>query len=645
MRRPASIFAVIFLLIVSTSLCASAKEKWIRVESKNFTLLGNAGEGDIRAVARQLETFREVFSKVFPNFTVVSSIPTRVIVFKDDAYFSPFKLGSNTAGFFQSGEDVNYITISTQQRGEKDAFNIIFHEYSHLLTLNNKGEVPAWFSEGLAEYYSTFRTVGDQKAVFGYPIAHHVYLLRQRQMLPLRELFQVDSKSAYYNEKAKQSVFYAQSWALVHYLTLGRGGNRTMEVVKFVDQLIAKVPLEQAFKEAFGMTIAQMETHLHDYINRDRYPVVLETLENKLTLAQEMQATPVTEAESLAYLGDLLLHGQRGEGVQYLNRALALEPNLSLAHESLGILRIREGKVLESLAHFAKATDSANHLAHYYYAYALSREGMFDPTMVTNFAPGNVPKMREHLKRAIELRPDYLDTYGLLAFVNLVTKTQIPESIEMLRGILAKAPDRTDLMFMLAQLYQRQDEYQAAREILQKVVALKPEQLLLERSESLLKQIIVEEKEYLAATNAPPPNKDEVKLPVMPEADSENKPAPVPELDESYFLREALMKPAENERQVGGFLVRVDCDTQGIVLIVREESRLFRLRAPTLRSIERKSFSQDAGREITCGPRRPDNNVVVIYAPQGDAKAKTDGIAKSIQFVPRDFELIPKKKS
>jgi hypothetical protein len=53
------------------------------------------------------------------------------------------------------------------------------------------------------------------------------------------------------------------------------------------------------------------------------------------------------------------------------------------------------------------------------------------------------------------------------------------------------------------------------------------------------------------------------------------------------------------------------------------------------------SFSADAGSQITCGPRKPENNVIVGYIPSPVARAKVDGVAKSLEFVPQDFKLKP----
>ena len=47
-------------------------------------------------------------------------------------------------GFFQSGQDVNYITL-TLQVGEQ-AFPAIFHEFSHLLVRGVFADAPLWFN-------------------------------------------------------------------------------------------------------------------------------------------------------------------------------------------------------------------------------------------------------------------------------------------------------------------------------------------------------------------------------------------------------------------------------------------------------------------------------------------------------------------
>jgi hypothetical protein len=88
-------------------------------------------------------------------------------------------------------------------------------------------------------------------------------------------------------------------------------------------------------------------------------------------------------------------------------------------------------------------------------------------------------------------------------------------------------------------------------------------------------------------------------------------------------------------------LARIDCDQKGMTFVIKLVDRLIKLRASSFQAVEMTSFSADAGSQITCGPRKPENNVIVGYIPSPDARAKVDGVAKSLEFVPQDFKLKP----
>ena len=232
-RIAAVALALLFVALLGQPT-AQAKDNWTSVRSKNFFLVGNASEKEIRAVANRLEQFRKVFALLFPRANFTAPVPTTVIVFKSDSSYKPFKPNPNIAGYFQSGEDVNYITLTTERTSEENPFGVIFHEYVHLLVNNTIGHaVPLWFNEGLAEYYSTLTiTDEDRKAVLGNLISNHVLYLRENKLVPLRTLFAADYKSPYYNEGNKMNIFYAESWMLMHYLLQGEKQRRRPQLAR-----------------------------------------------------------------------------------------------------------------------------------------------------------------------------------------------------------------------------------------------------------------------------------------------------------------------------------------------------------------------------------------------------------------------------
>ena len=86
MKRTLPIFVLLLFAIP-----ARAADKWTAVQSKNFLLVGNAMENQIRDVAENLELFRTAYGKFFALREKGATVGTTVIVFKSDASFRPYK--------------------------------------------------------------------------------------------------------------------------------------------------------------------------------------------------------------------------------------------------------------------------------------------------------------------------------------------------------------------------------------------------------------------------------------------------------------------------------------------------------------------------------------------------------------------------
>ena len=421
-------------------------------------------------------------------------MPTTVIVFKSDSSYKPFKVNPNVAGYFQPGEDVNYITLTTEKASDDQPFRIIFHEYVHLLVANTMGAtVPLWFNEGLAEYYSTFDIKDDyRRVILGDLIANHVLYLRENKFLPLRTLFAVDYKSPYYNEGNKMNVFYAESWMLMHYLLQGDSQKHRPQLSKFVDLLRANAKIDDAFQQAFQSSIDSLEKDFKSYIQGAKYMATGITFEHKLDFDSEMQGAPLAEAEAHAYLGDLLLHTRKLEAAEeQIQQALTLNADLPMAEASYGMLRVRQGRVDDAREHLQKAVaaNSQNYLTHYYYAFALSSLSMNQYRVVSSYPPDVAATMRAELKKAIALKPDFPESYSLLGFVNVVRNEEIDETIDLLKRALKISPANHRMLFMLAQLYLRKERFAEARQLLEPIAHNSPNPDMQKQAESLLENV------------------------------------------------------------------------------------------------------------------------------------------------------------
>jgi tetratricopeptide (TPR) repeat protein len=643
-RRRLFAIAAGILLCLATFSTVRAKDNWISVRSKNFLLVGNTSEKDIRKVATRLEQFRDVFTRLFPGARFETPIPTTVIVFKSMSSYKPFNSGNN-AGYFQKGEDVNYVTLTTEL-GAQNPYSVIYHEYVHLLVDNTSGNVPAWFNEGLAEYYSSFDIEEDQKAHLGVLIPYHLETLRQEKLLPLRTLFAVDHYSPYYNESGKRGVFYAESWALAHYLILGNNGQRLPQLGKFLQLIGANTAIDEAFKQAFQMDVESLEKELRKYIEGHTFKMQIATFEHKLEFDSDMKAAPLTEAEAQGYLGDLLLHiNKLNDAEVRLQQALTLDPKVTMAQASLGILRARQGQFAEAKKNLQEAVkgDSNNYLAHYYYAYALSREGMDTNNFVRSYPPDTTSTMRAELKKAIDLSPAFPESYSLLAFVNMVSGDQLDESINLLKHALALSPGRQDLDLMLAQIYMRQEKFDLARRALDPLAGAKDRQLqsqakmLLDSIKRYEEQVARYKSETGNAGGEPRLRQRQETATTEAKEDSQR-----PEMSQADYLQQALRPVEVGEERIQGLFLKLECDSKGIgYFLVQAADRLYKIRAIALGKVELTAYTPVKG-EVSCGPRQTPENVVVTFRPTNDPKdqrAKIDGDAIAVELVPKDFQL------
>jgi len=642
MKRTAIVFCLVLLSATLLSFSfklgsfkldspVAAKETWTGVKSKHFFLIGNASEKDIRKVATNLEQFREVFSRLFPRANLNSPVPIKVIVFKDRKSYLPFMPAyqgkvNEVAGYFQPGPDVNYITL-TAELGQESPFSTIFHEFVHSLTNDNTHSAPAWFSEGLAEFYSTFDvTDGEKKVWLGKPISHHVYLLRENKFLPLQRLFAIDHGSPEYNEKDKKGVFYAQSWALVHFLLLGNNSQRQPQFTKYLDLLSKGVPVDESFKQAFQTDYATMEKELKNYIGRNTYPVQTFTFGEKLQFDAAIESAPITEAEWNYHLGDLVLHLNRTDCEQYLKKAIQLDPNLAVAHASLGMAQMRGQRFAEAKQSLerAAATGSQNHMVHYYYAFVLSREGMDGNNVVKGYAPEFAQKMREHLKKAITISPGFPESYNLLAFVNMVTGEDLDESSNLLRRAISLSPGRHEFVFMLAQIQMRQEKYDEARKMLEPVAQNAPEPQLRQHAQSLLDSInsITERLQQFKAETEAANTRRVVTSEGAKTGEKATEDRP----------RIILRRRFDGEK-ARGLLTEVQCSEKGMTIVIKDGARTLKFNTSAPERVQFITYTQDVKESITCGKINPAKSVVVTYRGSTDASSPFDGEPIAVEFV------------
>ncbi len=632
----------------------SAKDIWINVRSKNFFLIGNANEKEIRQVATKLEQFRETFRLLLPNMKLSSSVQTNVVVFKNASAYRPFKPkradgkpDDGIAGYFQSNQDLNYITLSTE--GEKaDNFETIFHEYVHFLLDNSfgKSEIPPWFNEGLAEYYSTFQIENDQKVFLGKIKNDHLYFLGQNKLIPLKQFFEVDNYSLHQNGNHSRSVFYAQAWALIHYLMQANNGGNRDELRKFLGLIFDKIEPEKAFKQAFQIDYATMEKTLSKYAGQSSFIMNVYTFKQKLIFDTEMTTVPLSESEANAYLGDLLYHTREYTDAEtYLNKALALDPNSALANTSLGLVKTKQRKFDEAniLLEKALASDPKNYFVYYNYAEILSREDRDEFGFVRHFPDEKVKKIRSALLKAVELKPDFAESYRLLGFISVVNEENLDEAIGYLKKGLVLEPGNEYFSILIAQIYLRQEKFAEAKTIAEKLLKNATEDDTRSNARSLLNSI--KQFEEIKALNEKNQREygERSSSRIIIQSDSD-KPLTEAELTalnqdaEVNSLNRMIGHAKDGETQIVGNLQKIACTNGQITYDVKTKTESFTLSSKDFSELKLVTYITDRT-EVGCGADLKSFVAVLTYVPDKEAKAKIKGILTSATFVPSYFRL------
>ncbi len=460
---------LIRLLTIPAPATPQTRDSWRSVRTNNLFVIGNADPERLRQVAVWLEFFHSAFGRLISRNVIDASVPTTVIVFRDDASFLPFKplyqgRPANLAGFFQPGEDVNYIAMSLDPH-LRDPFSVAFHEYVHLHLRDNIPNVPLWLNEGLAEFYGSLEFSGNE-AILGVPLGY-IRLLRSEELLPLKTLFSIDARSAHYNEQEKTGIFYGQSWALVHYLMLGGGPARQDQFKRFLNLIGRGDDAAKAMEDSFGMTLDQIENELRAYIRRNELPTLRMATDDPQAYASytAMQRVSLSEAEANYYLGDLLLHiGRNEDADRYFKQAIALDPGLTIAYSALGQLAVRKGRFEEAKKYLQKATSTSQHyLVHYNYAWLLSREAISPTGHVSGYPPEIAAEMRDQLLRTIKLAPAFAPAYYLLAFVDSFDEKYFDEALEMAEKARRLEPNKGSYALLLAEIHAQRKDTTTAR--------------------------------------------------------------------------------------------------------------------------------------------------------------------------------------
>ncbi len=445
------------------------EELWIRVRAPHFVVISNGTEKQARRTAEQFEQIRAVLQSAFPGARVDPGAPITILAAKNELTLKTLlpefweRKGSlHPAGIFVTDQDKNYVALRQDVAGE-NPYQVIYHEYVHMLIRLNYGNVPIWLNEGLAEFYGN-TTIGERDVYLGRYNQGHLRRLHEGKLLPLGTLFTVDRNSPHYNEADKTSVFYAESWALVHYLELSDEGQKQNLMVRLLEQLQSSDNELEATEHALGDP-AKLQQELQDYINRVGLVALRRNPPAQIS-EKEFVARALPAAESLAIRGDFHLRlSHFTEARALLEAALRRDPELAMAHTSLGCLSLRLGDRERATTSFAGAVelDPRDSLGQYYHARMLSEGVALTPLIVREAEAGFL--------RAIELNPNFAPAYAALGSLYSLHKETLPEALAAVNKSVTLDPVEPAYRLNLGRVLMRMEKFAEAQALGRRILA------------------------------------------------------------------------------------------------------------------------------------------------------------------------------
>jgi tetratricopeptide (TPR) repeat protein len=638
------------MALLALAFCGRARagntppSPWLEIRSGHFIVVTDAGDKKGREIALRFEQMRSVFGILLSKPKLNQSVPLTILALKSDkSYFqlAPLRQGQpiDAPGFLLPGNDQDFIALNLF---ETDPWRAVAHDFAIMLLNYNYPPVQGWFDEGLAEYFSSIRLdnkevelgvdpellpsatqdlLGNQ--VNTHPAKSLTELLQAQVWLSLPDLFTMKHDTSARNEGTRHTLYYAESWIVMHYLLHEKKLPETGAYFGMV--LNQHIPVEEAIQNAYGMSAEQLEKAVKDYFHSqaelgsavdsarksnpdpnaaassdqiDHFPVPVSLDDSTIT------ATPLTEADARAfYAGVQIRIPERRElGLKTLQELATTPTAADQKTEARETKRVGEdpdqlpiNAIGNALAHRILAWDHIQHnefddaftelrdsaslnprdlWVRYYLSvlkYRMAQAKHADMMGLAN--------MMFDLKAVLEWYPEMADAYDLLALAR--NEGGGPTAaLQAEREAITLSPRDERYSFHLAQIYVAAKNWEAGDRLLDRLKASGNPQIAAHARE-LIDEAAAQRKYGISmGANTAQPTYAPQKT-------------PFDVLDEDASKREAAEKPdqpgPEDKRPTKfarGRLVRVDCSqSPSAVLTVNAESGVLKLRAPDYRAL------------------------------------------------------------
>jgi tetratricopeptide (TPR) repeat protein len=472
------IFFITFALLLLCAPLAPARSDqphWIRVNSSHFSVVTDADESKGHDVAARFEQMRLVFGQLLARTRINMSEPIDIIALRSDDEYSkvvPNRQGPAIAmGFFIPGSDRDYFVLNLSK---EESWRAVSHEFALVFLNYNYPPTQPWFDEGFAEYFSSLRFDNKQAQIGGDPESF-TEILNSTPWLSIPDLFATHRDAS--QESSHHTLFYAQSWIVMHYLLRQ---DKLSETGTYFDLLEnQKLSVEEAIQKAYGMSSAQLTQAVQDHFHslgqpskppeKGKQPLAAGSQTLEVTPSDQIgssnQELPEAEGQSLVAEMSVRLPEHREPAVQQLE-SITAQPKMDnvVARRALAWAHMEKKEFDRAVEELSKAGDlnPKDPWLHYYLAlvrYHLAQTGQ---------APGGLPNMMQDLRSVLDWDPEFAQARSMLAMAQL-EGGGVHAAMDSMRVALTLSPRNQTYLLNMAQIYMAGKSWEAATALLERL--------------------------------------------------------------------------------------------------------------------------------------------------------------------------------
>ncbi|MFC7499714.1 hypothetical protein ACFQRC_10830 [Enterovirga sp. GCM10030262] len=379
------IVARLMMPVMALLFAAPASAAWLEAESPHFLVYSDGKEQELRSNVRLLEDFHELLADLTGVDDPSSPSKLRIYLASSSKELRKVRnVGGGMGGFYLATSEGVAAFAIRKDYGLGWAADTLFHEYAHHFMLQHfPANYPTWYIEGFAEYLATVEFTDT-----------HVDVGRDNRIRAtwLRaNWYSLDNMLTRDSASAGGSLFYAQSWLMVHYLM--RDPERRALLQRYLRGFAEGEDPKASFRTVFEMDAVDFTRILRGYGN-DMTFTRIPRASRADPVAISVRRLPPSEDDLLLYSAGLslgladwgsypvlprvrdavedhpddpaamealiraeLLYGDRARAEALLDRLLKLRPDDRDALYLRGLAHIHAGRA-DSAAraeHFAKA--------------------------------------------------------------------------------------------------------------------------------------------------------------------------------------------------------------------------------------------------------------------------------------------------